>query len=164
MATSTLVQFLAAGEASDTSNRRQVETFLVRVTYPQGGPDPGTITINAGDWVALDTSQSGADRALCVRQAANVALGNPLTVGVALEAITLDPPEGATLEAQIRVVVAGYADSANVDGAVVAGTPLAVDTAAGRAHPAVTGDISICGVALDADTANLAPVWVYKQF
>jgi hypothetical protein len=30
MATSTLIQFLAPGEASDTSHRRQVETFIAR--------------------------------------------------------------------------------------------------------------------------------------
>ena len=35
---------------------------------------------------------------------------------------------------------------------------------AGRAHTAVTGDIAVCGVALAADVANVAPVFVYKQF
>ena len=66
MATSTLVQFIAAGEGADTSNRRQVETFIA------GG------TIVAGDVVALDTTQTGADKVLYVIQAANVATGNPL--------------------------------------------------------------------------------------
>jgi len=168
MATSTLLQKLdveADGFGASTSNRRQIETFLVRVEYPTGGPDPGTITITAGDWVALDTTQSGADRALCIRTAANVALGNPLVVGVALDSASLDPLEGdPAISAPIRVVIAGYAEAANVDGAVAAGSPLVVDTTAGRAHVAVTGDLSVCGVALAADVANVAPVWVYKQF
>ena len=54
MATSTLIQFLEAGEAGDTSNRRQVETFIA------GG------AIAAGDWVQLDTGETGADRVLQV--------------------------------------------------------------------------------------------------
>jgi hypothetical protein len=28
----------------------------------------------------------------------------------------------------------------------------------------VTGDIGFCGVALEADVANKAAVWVYKRF
>jgi hypothetical protein len=73
MATSTLIQFLASGELGDTSNRRQVETFIAN----------GAIA--AGDWVQLDTAATGADRCLYVIEAtAAFATGNPLVVGVAL--------------------------------------------------------------------------------
>jgi hypothetical protein len=155
MATSTNIQYLVATAKDEfgatvqigasTSDRRQIETFLAGAA------------ITAGDWVQFDTSATGATRVLTVIQATNVALGNPLTVGVALTSATV---AGQTVD----VVVAGYVESANVDGAVVAGSPLTVDTTAGRAHVAVTGDISVCGVALAADVANVAPVWVYKQF
>ena len=56
MATSTLIQFLDAGQAGDTSHRRQVETFFAA----------GAIA--AGDWVSLDVSQTGADKALYIVQ------------------------------------------------------------------------------------------------
>lgn len=160
MATSTLIQRLDQSAlvtsttvpggytvvtTPDVSNRTQKETFLA------GG------AITAGDWVAFDTSATGATRVLTVVQAANVALGNPLVVGVALNSASV-------AGAKVDVCVSGYVASANVDGAVVAGSPLTVDTTAGRAHIAATGDISICGVALEADVANVAAVWVYKQF
>jgi hypothetical protein len=162
MATSTLIQLLQPGEAADTSNRSQVETFLTTLTNSTGST--ATITLPAGDWVALDTSKTGADRALFVTRAANVALGNPLVVGVAKTTASAVLLNGESRNVKIDVVVAGYAGAANVDGAVVAGSPLAVDTTAGRAHTAVTGDISVCGVALEADVSNVAAVWVYKQF
>ena len=154
MATSTLIQYLGnpGGTASDTEvmNRRQVETFIAG----------GTIVLN--DWVAFSVSATGSDRVLTITQAANVALGNPLVCGVAVSSAEVN---GAlTAGSKINVVVGGYVEKANVDGAVVAGSPLTVDTTAGQAHVAVTGDISICGVALAADVANIAPVWVYKQF
>jgi hypothetical protein len=155
MATSTNIQYLE-GTAKDefgatvqigagTSDRRQIETFLAGAA------------ITAGDWVQFDTSATGANRVLTVIQATAVALGNPLTVGVALTAATVAGQK-------VDVVVGGYVDVCNVDAAVVAGSPLTVDTTAGRAHVAATGDIVTCGVALAADVANVAPVWVFKQF
>lgn len=165
MATSTLIQKLdgTAFESSktvpgsytavstpDVSNRRQIETFIAGAT------------VVPGDWLQFDTSKTGAQRVLTVVQATNVALGNPLVVGVCLGSAESDG--SLTAGSKINVVVSGYIEGANVDGAVVAGSPLAVDTTAGRAHTAVTGDISICGVALEADVANKAAVWVYKQF
>jgi hypothetical protein len=134
----------------DVSNRRQVETFIAGAT------------VVPGDWLQFDTSKSGAARVLTVIQATNVALGNPLVVGVCLG--SAETSGALTAGSKINVIVSGYAEKANVDGAVVAGSPLTVDSTAGRAHIAATGDISVCGVALDADTANVAPVWVYKQF
>ena len=166
MATSTLVQRLDTNalvpsstvpggydlvSTPDVSNRRQIETFIAGNT------------VVVGDWLAFDTSKPGAERVLTVVQAANVALGNPLVVGVCLS--SAETTGALTAGSRINVVVSGYVEGANVDGAVVAGSPLVVDTTAGRAHPAVTGDISICGVALEADApVNKAAVWVYKQF
>jgi hypothetical protein len=122
----------------DVSNRRQVETFIAGAT------------VVVGDWLMFDTS------------ATDVLLGNSLVVGVCLGSAETDG--SLTAGSKINVVVAGYVEGANVDAAVVAGSPLVVDTAAGRANVAVTGDIGFCGVALEADVANKAAVWVYKRF
>lgn len=148
MATSTLVQFLSSGEGGDTSNRRQVETFLA------GG------AIAAGDWVALDNSKTGADRCLYVVEAAGVATkGNAAAMGVALAAAAADE--------RVDVVVAGYVASASVAAATVAGDALVgpIGTA-GRAEIEVPGTTTgnVCGIALAADTANFAPVMVIKQY
>jgi hypothetical protein len=110
----------------------------------------------------FDTSATGSARVLTVIQATNVLLGNSLVVGVCLGSAETDG--SLTAGSKINVVVAGYVEGANVDAAVVAGSPLVVDTAAGRANVGVTGDIGYCGVALEADVANKAAVWVYKRF
>lgn len=147
MATSTLIQFLAAGEGGDTSNRRQIETFFAN----------GTIA--AGDWVMLDTTKTGADRALYVIEATAVANGNALVIGVATEA--------AAAGGQVRVVISGYAEGASVANAVAAANvPLVVDnTAAGQAVAIAAGDLApACGVSLEAAAGNLADVWVFKRF
>lgn len=152
MATSTLIQFLGDGKAptgveGDVSARRQTETFIA------GG------TIVAGDWVALDTSQADADRVAFITQAAAIANGNGLVVGVALN--------GGPAGTQIRVVVQGYAEGANVAAAVTAGLALVVDnTAAGRAVAIAAGDlVPACGIALEnAAAGNTCDVLVYKNF
>jgi len=110
MATSTLVQFLESGEPASTSNRRQIETFLA------GG------TIAAGDAVALDTSKTGADRALFVVEAP--ANSGALVVGIALN--------GASANEPIAVVVTGFIAGANVESGVLAGQALFVGATAGR--------------------------------
>jgi hypothetical protein len=110
----------------------------------------------------FDTSATGSARVLTVIQATNVALGNSLVCGVCLGSAETDG--SLTAGSKINVVISGYVEGANVDGAVVAGSPLVVDTTAGRAHVGVTGDIAYCGVALEADVANKAAVWVYKRF
>jgi len=148
MATSTLVQFLSSGEGGDTSNRRQVETFLA------GG------AIAAGDWVALDNSKTGADRCLYVVEAAGVATkGNAAAMGVALAAAAADE--------RVDVVVAGYVASASVAAATVAGDALVgpIGTA-GEAAIEVPGTTTgnVCGIALEADTANFAACMVIKQY
>jgi len=143
MATSSLIQFLAAGEAGDSSNRRQVETFLA------GG------AISEGDWVALDSSQAGADRVLYVVEAAASATG-----GVAIGVATEDAAAGERLD----VVVAGYYPTAKVTTGVALNAPLSVDTTNGRADAADAANVVICGVCLELAAANVAPVHVYKRF
>ena len=90
MATSTLIQSLIPGADADQSARSKKQTFLA------GG------TIAAGDFVSLDTTQSGADRGLYVvtidTSGGAVALGVP-TVGVATAA--------ATSGQEVVVVIAG---------------------------------------------------------
>ena len=150
MATSTLIQFLASGEAADTSHRRQVETFIA------GG------TIAALDVVGSDASQTGADKALYVTQAANVGTGNALAIGVALNA--------ASAGEAVRVVVAGYVADVNcAGGTIAAGAALSAgSTAAGEVETAAAADTAGCfGVALEAKsatTANRVAIMVKKQF
>jgi hypothetical protein len=145
MATSTLIQFIDAGESASTSHRSQEETFLA------GG------AIAAGDWVSLDTTQTGADKALYVIEAAGGAAGSGLPCGVALEA--------AASGEQVRVCIAGYCASASVLNAVAAaGVPLRISATAGAADAATGGAEAVIGTSLAAAAANVAEVWVYKRF
>jgi hypothetical protein len=169
MATSTLIQNLdtTAFESSktvpgsytavtipDVSNRRQVETFIAGAT------------VVVGDWLQFDTSKTGANRVLTVIQAATSGAGNALVVGVCLGSAESDGL--LTAGSKINVIVGGYAEKANVAGGLGAGTPIQVSATAGRAQatilPAAVGSASACGVTLGAVVANVAPVWVYKQF
>ena len=155
MATSTLIQFLEAGEKASTSNRSQEETFLA------GG------AIAAGDWVALDTTQTGANKALYVLETA-AASGDAKVCGVALAA--------AAAGAQVRVCIGGYCKSASVANTTAAGSPLMTSGATagmaiaatyigdGSGAAAVALPIS-CGVALTtAGVPNTAEVWVTTRF
>jgi hypothetical protein len=152
-----LVQFLDAGEAADTSNRRQVETFFTA----------GSIT--AGDFVSLDVTQAGADKALFIVQSP-AAAGDGKAVGVALDTAT----GTANTPAQVRVVVAGYAAGANVATGSAAGTALTTTGTAGRAASATyIGNGSgaaavplpnVIAVALTTAAANTAEVMVIKRF
>ena len=145
MATSTLIQFLDAGESSSTSNRSQEETFLA------GG------AIAAGDWVSLDVTQTGADKALYVIEAAAGAAGSGLPCGVALAA--------AAAGEQVRVCIGGYAGTASVLNAVAAaGVPLRMSATAGAADAGTGGAEAIIGVSLTAAAGNVAEVWVYNRF
>jgi len=147
MATSTLIQFLEAGEAGDTSNRRQTETFLAN----------GAIT--KGDWVQVDTTKTGADRTLFVVEAGGNATGNGLVVGVATQTVNAGD--------RVKVVVQGYVEGASVANAVAgAAVPLVVDaTAAGQAVAIAAGDLAPpCGISLEAAAGNLCDVMVYKNF
>jgi len=157
MATSTLVQFLGdgitspTGAGADTSNRRQVETFI------------SGAAIAAGDVVMLDTSKTGADRALYIKQCANVATGNPLAVGVALNA-------AAAAGEQVRVVVSGYvADVDCAGGTILIGAALSAGkTAAGEVDTSAAGDTAgLFAVALEAKSAtttNKVAIHILKRF
>jgi hypothetical protein len=147
MATSTLVQRLEAGETG-VSNRSQTETFLA------GG------TISAGDFVSLDRSKTGADKALYVvvqdTSGGAVALGVP-TVGVALAS--------ADAEEKVQVCIGGYCAKANVATGTAAGAALALDTTtSGRAVAADAANVNIAGVCLTLAASNSAEVMVIKQF
>ena len=145
MATSTLIQFLASGEAGDTSHRRQVETYIAA----------GTIA--AGDVVAFDDSQTGADRALYVEQAGIVATGNGLAAGVALEA--------AASGEQVRVIVAGYAEDVSCAAGVATGAVVnAAGTAAGQVEAAAATDTIVFGVTVEAEAGGSVDLIVYKRF
>jgi hypothetical protein len=172
MATSTLIQKLdgTAFESSKTvpgsytavtpeglSNRSQVETFKLKVAA--GG---GTVSIAAGAWVMFDTSQTGAEKVLCVRTAGASANGTGLTVGVALEAVSVTASATSAAEDLVRVVISGFAEAAiNAS----AGESLVVQTAAGVADSASAGiTCAPCGVALTTAAPGLGEVWVHKQF
>ena len=159
MATSTLVQFLGdgvttpSGIGADSSNRRQIETFIA------GG------AIASGDWVSLDVSKAGADKALYVIEAPATA-SDARCIGVALA--------GAAAGEQIRVCIAGYVASANVVTGTGVGQALTPNGTAGRVGPAeYVGNGSgaaairaptVCGVALTLAADNKAEVMVKKQF
>ena len=133
-----------------------------------GGPSPVLATqtlqmvaggsILLGDVVAFDTTQTGEDRVQVVVQAATTAtVGNARAFGFAAAAAV----SGET----VPVVVAGYFESANVDGATVAGSPLCGPvTAAGRAEVcAAAMTAPVFAVALAADSSNVAPVFVFRR-
>lgn len=121
------------------------------------------IAIAVGDWVMMALDATGTSKSVgCVVKAAagGSNLGQPLVVGVALDASTVALGDGQI----IRVVTSGYVASANVADAVTAGQALSVLAVAGRGSAyAATGLSRPCGVALaDGATANTAPVWVFK--
>lgn len=151
MADSTLIQSLIPGATADQSHRREVETFIA------GG------TIAALDVVASDTTQTGADKALYVIQAALVATGNPSAIGVALNA--------ASAGEAVRVVTSGYVADVNCAGGTIgaANLPLSAGkTAAGEVEASAATDTAGCfGVSLEAKgatTANKVAILVKKQF
>ncbi len=148
MATSTLIQFLGPGESQNTVNRSLKETFLA------GG------TIAVGDLIALDTSKTGADRCLYVgvidTSGGAVALGVPV-IGVALES--------ASIDGEVRVVIAGYVAQANIATGTAAGIALSLDTTtSGRAVAADAANVNLAGVSLAVAASNSAPCMVLKKF
>jgi hypothetical protein len=144
MATSTLIQSLVIGADADQSARSKRQTFLA------GG------TIAAGDFVSADTTKTGADRALyCITvdtSGGAAALGVP-TIGVAMSA--------ASAGDQVVVVIAGYAENANVATGSTSGLALSLDTTtSGRATIADAANVNIAAIALEDATSNQADVWV----
>jgi len=152
MSTSSLLQRLdpvvdpitgLVGSNFSSSNRRKVETFR-----PAGA-------IVAGEWVALDHSQSGADRALYVKPQDTAAPDLNLVVGVALIG-TADLDDG---EVGIPCVVGGYHYQADIlvgaTTTMAAGTLLAAGTTAGTAIAKTAATERTIGVLL-ADAVNAA--------
>ena len=137
----------------DVSNRRQVETFITGAT------------VAVGDWMQFDTSATGSAKVLTVIQASANGTGNPLVCGVCIGSAESDG--SLTVGSKVNVVVAGYVAKANVANAVAAaGVALTVEAAgAGQAVAITAADTGpSCGVTLSAPAANVAEVWVYKQF
>jgi hypothetical protein len=134
-----------------------------------GGPSPALATqtlqmiaggsITAGDVVAFDTTLTGEDRVQTVVQAAGVAtVGNARAIGFA--------QTSAVAGEAFPVVVGGYFANANVDGGTAIGTalvgPIGTAGQAGLASAANTTAPVLC-VALEADTTNVAAVYVFRQ-
>lgn len=154
MATSTLVQFLAEGSGTDTSARRQVQTFIAAEA------------IAANDAVSLDLAQAiDGDKSLKVMKADTGTATDKCFVGIALE--------GAAAGARIDVCIAGICE-ANVAGTTAAGSILQIGSTAGRLDVRTTAVneggaatfnlFPVCGIAAEADTANVATIFVFKQF
>ena len=157
MATNTLVQYLETSQVTGLGvsvpvgagamNRSQTETFLA------GG------AITEGDWLALDTSKTGADKALYVVEASGVAtVGQANVIGVALASVAA--------EEKVLVCVAGYCAKASVATAAAGAALVGPIGTAGQAALEAPGTTSgkLCGVALAADVANFAEVLVIKTF
>ena len=149
MATSTLLQSLdldANQMGVTASNRRQVESFIAGEA------------IAANDLVCLDFSQSqDADKVVVIKKADSTAAETVAAIGFALNA--------AAANEVCRVTIAGIHVSANVDGTTAKGDRLKVSATAGRAGVyANTDTVPIIGYAVEDDTANVATVFVIKQF
>lgn len=151
MATSRNIQYIGSDGSGvlsdgDLSSRRQVETFLAGAA------------ITAGEWVVLDTSKTADLQCIYVIKAPASSV-SAAVMGVALA----DAASGA----RVDVVVRGYAASATVNTSVAQGNALFCGgTAAGTAEPysQATATVAPCGIALDDDTAGVAPVYVCGQF
>lgn len=149
MATNTMLQTLnaaAVGGLESASNRRQVETFIA------------ADAIAIGDVVMFDVSQTGPDRVLFVKKGTQVATGNGLCIGVAIEA--------AAAGEDVRVVVAGYVDVSSHGTVTSANMLTACQTSDGTVDGRVAADISPAfGITLEARTgAGLVKALIYKQF
>lgn len=162
MATNTLLQCL--NEGSDfgvtASNRRQVEVYIAAETVAEK------------DAVSLDLAQSAdGDKALKIRKTDTGTATDKAFVGVVLK--SAEPDGSLDAGARIFVVVAGPVE-ANVDAATVAGSLLQIGSTAGRLAVRETSvdeggsdtfDLfPIAAIAAEADTSNVATVFVYKQF
>jgi len=153
MATQNLIQYLEAG-TSAVMNRSKHEYFLA------GG------TITKGQVVALDLTQSDADRALYVVPADSDATTTVVAVGIAIEA--------AASGEKVKVCIAGYCEGAVVSTATAQGDMLQLGSTAGQlevrtlsideAGSATFNLFPIVAQALEADTAGLADVFVFSQF
>jgi len=155
MATSSNVQYLSAGPADiAASNRRVTETFYAGAA------------IVIGDCVAMSTEATGggADRVVTVVKAQSNAATARQACGIL---IAHDGASATTAAAGDRctVVVKGYCEGANLEGAVVKGDILVSSTVAGQAAKfAGTEVVAPFAMALEDDTANVGDVWVFGLF
>jgi hypothetical protein len=111
--------------------------------------------VSAGDFVCLDLAQADSARAITVVVAGIIALGNALTVGVALE--------DGTAGTQIDVCTRGYVENAAVATGTAAGTPIVTAVGVpGRARAYVAADIApASGVVLTLAAGNVADVYLF---
>ena len=159
MATQNIIQYLETSQYNalpsggtvavgiEASNRRQIETFI------------SGAAIAANDLVALDFSQTAdGDMAITIVKADSASTDSIAVVGFALNAAT-----GAG--ENVDVTIAGLHQSANVAGAVAKGDRLSISAVAGQADTYVNSDtVPIIAYACEDDTANVASVFVIKQF
>lgn len=134
----------AAGQAGPF---QVVETFLC------------SAAIAKGDFVALDTDKTHQHRVQYVEQAGTNAAGNGLVIGVALDTTT-------AADQKVRVCVRGYCEGVNVHTSTAAGSGLVVAGTAGRGDVYAAGTHTAAtpiAVALEADTANVADVFVFGR-
>jgi hypothetical protein len=145
MATSTIIQFLNPGEAADTSNRTERETFLAA----------GTIAV--GDLVALDLAQTlDSDKLLFVIAADSGTAAKSICIGVAASA--------AVLNENCNVLLRGIA-TVKVDGsgtAVAAGDALCLSGA--KLVKAVAGEGIVAQALAAVSTDTTAKVYVLPRF
>jgi len=140
------IQYLAAGIGPANSDRVETQIFKA------GG------AISAADWVALDNSQTAADKALYVVEASgSLGVVQPLVVGVSLNTVSAGE--------RVEVVVRGYVASASISGSCSAGSSLVVDATDGKADLYAGSDTtSPCGVCLGTVTAEIAEAYVIRKF
>jgi len=158
MATQNLLQRLdtaanTTGSSADASDRRIEEVFIAAEA------------ITLGDAVALDMSQTAdSDKALKVVKADSGTATDKLCIGIALV--------DAAIGDNVRVCIRGFCE-ANV-ATTVAGDLLQIGSTAGQLAVrtvavdeagAATFDLyPIVAIAAEADTSNIATVYVYPQF
>jgi hypothetical protein len=153
MATTSLIQFTAAGSAADTMNRRQVETFSAKEA------------ITAGDWVAFDyAAVADGDVTLGIYKADGNSSPVRTPMGVALESVATGQ--------LVRVCISGVCDALvgdNAGGGNAIGTLLQITNTAGQVDLASAGSAQpVCGVLAEviapAAGATIKRVVVRKSF
>lgn len=122
----------------------------------------GTAAITKGNWVQIHVTDTtnGLGASVVTAQAGDAAgLRGNLCFGIATET--------TTAAGNIVIQTAGKYATANVDGNVAAGVSLVMDnTSAGRVITYAAGThtkATPCGIALEADTANVAAVMIINQ-
>jgi len=154
MASSTQLQCLNDGSSfgSTTSNRRQTEIFLA------------SETLVVGDAVSVDLSKTDdGDKGLYIVKADTGTATDRAFVGIVLQSVE---PDGAlTAGSRIEVVTRGLV-TANVHATTVAGSQLVISAVAGQLLLKVAGTnlYPVAAMAAEADTANLAKVYVVSNF